>query len=361
MRKKALFAISSLWLWHATRTLPIIKMYLEKWFEIDIISFWNALNFLKNELWKNVTFYEYQDYPALERWDWISFYYYLIYDILKTHLLIQKEQDFVENLHNKNNYNFIFSDWKYWSYSKKTKSFILSHQLSFDIPKWFWFSQSFMDKYNRNVFRNFDTLFIPDYEDKNNNLAWKLSHPKWIRKINHCYVWILSSYHNLEKNKEKNIDFLFTISWYLQEHKESFVNSLVKEAQKLPWKKTFILWDTKQKTFSEDKKNNIEIYSFLAWKQKDEVFESSKNIISRAWYTTIMDLIELEKNAILFPTPNQTEQEYLAKYLEEKNIFLVWKDVSDISKLKKFKNQNKEKFRTKTKDALEKILKIIDE
>jgi hypothetical protein len=28
-----------------------------------------------------------------------------------------------------------------------------------------------------------------------------------------------------------------------------------------------------------------------------------------------MDLVELEKKAILYPTPNQTEQEYLAKFL----------------------------------------------
>ena len=152
MTKKALFAISSLWLWHATRTLPIIKKYLEKGFKIDIVSFWNALNYLKNDLKENVNFYEFEDYPALERWDWISYYYFLIQDTLKTHSLIKKEQDFIESLQEKNNYDFIFSDWRYWSYSKKTKCYILSHQLSFDIPKFFWFSQKFMDNYNKKQF-----------------------------------------------------------------------------------------------------------------------------------------------------------------------------------------------------------------
>ena len=50
MSKKALFAISSLWLGHATRSLPIIKFYLEKWYKIDIVCFWDALDYLKNEL-----------------------------------------------------------------------------------------------------------------------------------------------------------------------------------------------------------------------------------------------------------------------------------------------------------------------
>jgi hypothetical protein len=34
-----------------------------------------------------------------------------------------------------------------------------------------------------------------------------------------------------------------------------------------------------------------------------------------------MDLIRLKKNAILIPTPGQTEQEYLADYLMQKQIF----------------------------------------
>jgi len=35
-----------------------------------------------------------------------------------------------------------------------------------------------------------------------------------------------------------------------------------------------------------------------------------------------MDLVELEKKAILFPTPNQTEQEYLVKFLSKNNFYV---------------------------------------
>lgn len=381
--KKALFAISSLWLGHATRTLPIINFFLEKWYKIDIICFWNALNFLRNELENKVTFYEYEDYPALERWDWLKFYYYLIYDILKTHFLIQKEQKFVENLQEKNNYNFIFSDWKYWSYSKKTKSFILSHQLSFDIPKAFWFSQSFMDSYNKKVFSNFNYLFIPDFENKEKNLAWKLSHPKWLKKLNYKYIWILSSLNKKiflpshkvnwvcsrenplrgewQEEKKEKIDFLFTISWYLTEHKDSFVKKLIEESKVLPWKKVFILWETNKNYHKIDKENNIEIFSFLAWEERKKLFENAEIIVSRAGYTTIMDLVELEKKAILFPTPNQTEQEYLSKYLWEKKYFVNAKENENLVDLvKKLDKINTFKTKEKTKNALEKIYKEIN-
>jgi hypothetical protein len=35
-----------------------------------------------------------------------------------------------------------------------------------------------------------------------------------------------------------------------------------------------------------------------------------------------MDLVELSKKAILFPTQNQTEQEYLAYYLNKKDLYV---------------------------------------
>ena len=51
------------------------------------------------------------------------------------------------------------------------------------------------------------------------------------------------------------------------------------------------------------------------------VIEQSKIIITRSGYTTVMDLLKLHKKAILIPTPGQTEQEFLAKYLMLQKLF----------------------------------------
>ena len=45
-------------------------------------------------------------------------------------------------------------------------------------------------------------------------------------------------------------------------------------------------------------------------------------IICRPGYSSIMDLVSLGKSAILVPTPGQTEQEYLAGYLDGKMGFV---------------------------------------
>ena len=53
----------------------------------------------------------------------------------------------------------------------------------------------------------------------------------------------------------------------------------------------------------------------------EKALNSSKLVICRAGYSSIMDLVKLKKKAILIPTKFQNEQEYLAKYLQEEGFF----------------------------------------
>ena len=64
---------------------------------------------------------------------------------------------------------------------------------------------------------------------------------------------------------------------------------------------------------------NIAIKSHLRADELNNAIAESELIICRSGYSTIMDLIKMQKKAIFIPTPGQTEQEYLAKILKEKN------------------------------------------
>jgi predicted glycosyltransferase len=46
----------------------------------------------------------------------------------------------------------------------------------------------------------------------------------------------------------------------------------------------------------------------------------SEKVLCRSGYTTVMDLVKLEKWAFFIPTPGQYEQEYLAKRLEKQKM-----------------------------------------
>lgn len=51
------------------------------------------------------------------------------------------------------------------------------------------------------------------------------------------------------------------------------------------------------------------------------LLKAASMVICRSGYSTLMDLAALDKKAVLIPTPGQTEQEYLGKYLHQEGVF----------------------------------------
>jgi len=172
--KKALFAVSSLGLGHATRSLAVIRHFIQE-YEITVISYGNALRFLQEELLEyEVSFIEVEDYPPLERGEGVYFYLYLFTDLIKTNFVIKSEHKVTAQI--QDDYEFIFSDGRYGVCSAKTPSFLLSHQISFMPPKWLGFFKFVTDFSNYFYFKNFNKVFIADYKKYDKSLAGNLSH-----------------------------------------------------------------------------------------------------------------------------------------------------------------------------------------
>jgi UDP-N-acetylglucosamine transferase subunit ALG13 len=95
-----------------------------------------------------------------------------------------------------------------------------------------------------------------------------------------------------------------------------------------------------------------------------KAIENTKFIISRGGYTSLMELIPLNKPLILVPTPGQTEQEYLAKRWQEKGWAVVYDQTqfqleTALKAAAKFKYQPIP-FIPFTKEALEATLKQVN-
>jgi len=317
--KKALFAISSLGLGHATRTLAILRHFLPR-YEITVLSYGKALAFLRQELLdENVTFLEVEDYPNLERGEGVSFYYYLLTDLIRTNVRIHREH--IVTAEREGEYDFIFSDGRYGVYSQTVPSFLLSHQISFMPPRGLAVFKFLADFANGHYFKHFSTVFIPDYEPYQNSLAGNLSHPSWIGRFSHEYIGVVSSYEAMDI--EEDIDYLFVISGYLEATKESFVARLLAQAKTLPGKKVFILGDPTRTEITHMQEENITLYPSATQQLRTTLFSRAKVVVSRTGYTTIMDLVECDKRAILFPTPRSTEQEYLAAFHQHRGYFVI--------------------------------------
>lgn len=357
MNKKCiLFSICSLGLGHATRELPLIKELLKK-NKIIILSDGNALKFLKEELKnkKGIVFYEKnKKYPLLEEGgNFIKYNYYLIKDSITTFIAIKRENKQTKDICQKEKVDLIISDGNYGSFSKAIPCILVTHQIEFQIKNYFYKKVSSI--FNKRIFKRYNKIIIPDYKEEN-NLSGKLAHNKIIKKIPAVYSGILSQFKKI-KCKEK-IKYLIIISGFLHEHKEEFFSNIIKELKNKKGKKIFIMGDY-NKDYEKDIGKNIKIYSSFKGLDKNKIFNSSEIIISRTGYTTIMDLVELEKKAILIPTPNQSEQEYLANYHEKKDLFNIIKNQKCINiNFKKLKTAKK-KFH-KTKESVNIIIKEIN-
>jgi predicted glycosyltransferase len=66
---------------------------------------------------------------------------------------------------------------------------------------------------------------------------------------------------------------------------------------------------------------NLRLLNHASDEEFVQLISRSKKLVCRGGYSTIMDLVSLKRTAVLIPTPGQTEQEYLAGYLAERNWF----------------------------------------
>lgn len=58
------------------------------------------------------------------------------------------------------------------------------------------------------------------------------------------------------------------------------------------------------------------------------VISEASLVITRAGYTSVMELVSLQRGAVLIPTPGQTEQEYLGRHLDGRFGFIVMRQKS---------------------------------
>ncbi len=316
-----LFVISAMGLGHVTRSLSLIRHYL-KGNKVIVLSELNVLNFLKAEFpdCKNLKLLELASYPALERGKSnLEYAVNLVRDGLRMPKLISEENKAINKIIKDNKIDFIISDGVYGAYSTQIPCFLLTHQIAFQLGDYLNLFGKLGTAYNQRIFKKFTKVFVLDFEEQD-SIAGKLAHNSHSKSRKFLHVGILSQY---KKTKTKqDIDYLVIISGFLLEHKTDFYKRIIKALKNKPGKKVVILGDY-LKDYHKTLTGDIEVYSSFKGLDKNELFNRSKYIISRTGYTTIMDLVELEKPATLIPTPNQSEQVYLAGYLKKKGYFNI--------------------------------------
>jgi len=301
VKKSVIFAPLNWGLGHATRCIPLINQYLSEGWEVKLASDGESLLLLQEE------------YPSLESIALPSYdikyasgslmAFAILKQLPKLKKAIQDEKDWLDNYLEENPVDLIVSDNRYGLYSDKCKSVFITHQLFIQVP----LVQSSVNKVNHSYIAKFDECWVPD-DAGEINLSGKLSHGNIPANVK--YIGPLSRF------KKREIACKYRVTAVLSGPEPS--------REKLEKKLINILKDVDNSMLIRgiQSSNNRETYGKLTVVDHvpqvdlEEVFNQSRLLICRNGYSSVMDLAKLKKEAILVPTPGQSEQEYLAKHLK---------------------------------------------
>jgi len=309
---------------HATRCIPIIKELDIQGIRVLIAASGPSRMLLKQEFphleFLGIPGYQIRYGPGiLLKWALIL----RIPSILKQ---IKREHAWLAACYEQYKIDAVISDNRYGLYHGKLFCVYITHQLFIQsgwginkVSGWRLSVGGLIDrkilKWNYKFISKFSECWVPD-QDGYISFAGKLSHPPFPPPVPLKYIGILSRFRPTEERVKKN-SLLILISGP-EPHRTLWENILFSQLEASTGKAIVVRGLPGGYEPVPFLREGVEIFNHLPSDKLNELLITSEFIIARSGYSTIMDLLQLKRNAILIPTPGQTEQEYLSRWLHEK-------------------------------------------
>lgn len=324
---------------HASRMVPVISQLINHGFTVVIGADEAPLRFLRNE------------FPSL---DWVEFSSYkikyskhntlvfkMLWSLPKVIQGIYKEHRQVREIIKQKQIDIVISDNRFGLWNKEVRTIFVTHQISIKTPAWLRFLEYPLYKINIYFIAKYNKCWIPDFENEP-NLSGDLSHKRKIPK-HASFIGALSRFQGEELLSSKQNNKILVILSGPEPQRTIFEKIIVSQLQNEDYDVTIVrgmVDDAHEYALGK----NMQFISHLNSTQMRKEILSSDIVICRAGYSSIMDLVALNKTAILVPTPGQTEQGYLAKLHMKQKRFLCVKQSAlnlqlDIDGFLKFKKE----------------------
>lgn len=300
------FGICSWGLGHASRTLPIIRRFAEEGDEVTVVSHGAALELLRNELDGTVAYHDLEDYlpPTTSNSKLVALDAFA--SIPRYLGAMKREHEFVERLLDRERISAVFSDNRFGFYSVRVPSFFMTHQLRIMNPIKSRFLESATERIASWLLKRVAGVIVPDFRSE--GLSGRLAHGLSVideRDVN--YIGALSDF---ERHSDgEDIEVFASVSGP-EPQRTAFEGIVLRQLRGFQGKAVISLG--KKAVTRVD--GQVEIRGLIGKRERQDLLNRSKVVISRSGYSTIMDMCALGKKSLLVPTPGQTEQEYLADY-----------------------------------------------
>lgn len=297
---------------HATRCVPIVRALMAAGKHVIVAADGEPLAFLQ------------QEFPNIETIEFggLTVKYApgksqigaMLRQMPKFLLQIWREHLKIGEIIEKKQIDTIISDNRFGLWHKQICSIYITHQLMVKMPMKWRFLEPIVWRIHGWFIAQYDYCWIPDKAE--NGLSGDLSH-KYPLPENGRFIGILSRFDGDTNQTPPPTSPYNTIALVSgpEPQRTLFEQQLV-ELLSATHRPNLIVCG-RPTTHNTRRTGQITLIDHLDSATLQTLLQTTPHIICRSGYTTLMDLVTLQRTATLVPTPGQTEQEYLAEYVQK--------------------------------------------
>lgn len=298
---------------HATRIITIVKI-LEKYDVTVLIAAEGAAASLLQTEFPQLQILPLRGYRVQYSRKKNFFFWKLFRQLPGILASIKRENDWLKEVVETHKIDAVISDNRFGLYHSAIPSVYITHQLFIETGK--NFMNKLAQKIHYKYINRFAECWVPDFE-KGITVAGKLSHPEKLPAVPVIYIGPLSRF---KKGDQPVSDKLLIILSGPEPQRSIWEKDLLEQLKNSD-RHIILVRGLPGSTEELTCTKTLEIYNHLPAAQLNKLIVEAEWVICRSGYSTVMDLIALEKKAIMVPTPGQAEQEYLAAYLTKQELF----------------------------------------
>jgi UDP:flavonoid glycosyltransferase YjiC (YdhE family) len=297
---------------HATRCVPLIGQLLQNGCEVVLAAEGAGARLLARE------------FPQLElktlrgykvRYGKNNLFLNIFLQLPRIFKAITKERKWLEQLLTDEKFDIIISDNRPGLYNSKACCIYITHQLRIQSGMGSWVDDK-LQLLHTSYMKKFNKVWVPDAAGSE-NLAGELSHP-YDQMVVVDYLGLISRFRtNAASAKKYGVVCLLSGP----EPQRSVLEQQCIEELKQFQGNALLVRGLPGETATLSVGDHINVEQHLSATDLQTAIEASELVICRSGYTTLMDLMKLKQKAVLIPTPGQTEQEFLAAYMNACNYF----------------------------------------
>lgn len=293
---------------HITRTLPLLHILTQSGFEVILGG---------NETAKRIWTSHYPTLPFVHMYNHKirygsskNLFRMMWWPAISIFRGIREDKILIKKIQREYNIHLIISDNRYGAVSKKAPSVFIGHQLSPILPSSFFILNKLLFNILNKLTRSYSAIWIPDNTSLQ-TIIYTLKSP-YTPQLKAISIGLMSQFQftNVQHHFSRPIVALLSGP---EPHRSQFEKLISAILNTISIPSIIIRGLNPNAELPENNNSNIKILNFATGSQLHSILTGAHLIIARSGYSTLMDVIYLQKKSLLIPTPGQTEQEYLAK------------------------------------------------